>query len=62
MTATATLPYPTIAELLDAGDCTPGCLTAAGPPRGCTCSCGGRFHGVVRRLVVPAEEIAHAAA
>ncbi|MGH8880656.1 MAG: hypothetical protein ACRD0P_25435 [Stackebrandtia sp.] len=48
-----------VAEILEAGACTPACLTASSDRRGCRCACRGDLHGVLTGTPV---ELAAAAA
>lgn len=57
------MPAPTTARtLLDTAVCTPLCLLAASPARGCTCRCGGHHHGQLLDIVLEAGESTRAAA
>lgn len=39
-------PEPSALEVLQAGRCTPQCMLGR-EPRGCTCRCGGEYHGTL---------------
>ncbi|WP_041253565.1 hypothetical protein [Frankia sp. EAN1pec] len=47
---------PTARQLIDGGQCSQLCLLAVGPPRGCTCRCGGEFHGQLLDAAVTVEQ------
>lgn len=46
---------PTARHLIDTGQCSQLCLLAVGPPRGCTCRCGGAHHGALLDAAVSVE-------
>lgn len=52
-------PDPTVGELLENGECTPMCLTAARPDSACACPCGGDWHGAATNLIIPAHKEDH---
>jgi len=58
MTLTTTAAATTVREILAAGSCSPQCLAADdGEPAGCSCRCGGEFHGSLRDVAVkPASQ------
>ena len=56
MTITTAEPGITAREALEGGLCAASCLLSSQETGRCRCTCGGAFHGILRRYITATEQ------